>query len=161
LLAHAFLVVTRTRATSSNGRKGGRGGLTRGLGLLPLNVPEVRRLLVALVWTAPVQPGLVLAWSRWRDAIRPERDAHTTSDANVKCGWNTKRLALLLGAGSGAPSSSLSFATRTRRASSKLSWILSVQCPVCVDCAFLYVASRTAASPLWSRLLSVSLKSSR
>ena len=25
-----------------------------------------RRLLVALVWTTPVQPGLVLAWSRWR-----------------------------------------------------------------------------------------------
>ena len=47
-------------------RKGGRGGLTGELGLLPLTVPEVRRLLVALVWTAPVQPGLVLAWSRWR-----------------------------------------------------------------------------------------------
>jgi hypothetical protein len=47
-------------------RKGGRGGLTRGLGLLPLTVPEVRRLLVALVWTSPVQPGFVLAWSRWR-----------------------------------------------------------------------------------------------
>jgi ABC-type phosphate transport system permease subunit len=38
----------------------------RGPGLLPLTVPEVRRLLVALVWTAPVKPGLVLAWSRWR-----------------------------------------------------------------------------------------------
>jgi hypothetical protein len=31
-----------------------------------LTVPEVRRLLVALVWTTPVEPGLVLAWSRWR-----------------------------------------------------------------------------------------------
>jgi hypothetical protein len=29
-------------------------------------VPEVRRLLVALVWTTPSQPGFVLAWSRWR-----------------------------------------------------------------------------------------------
>jgi hypothetical protein len=29
-------------------------------------VPEVRRLLVALVWTSPIQPGFVLAWSRWR-----------------------------------------------------------------------------------------------
>jgi hypothetical protein len=66
LLAHAFLVVTRAKATTSNGHKGGPGGLTGGLGLLPLTVPEVRRLLVALVWTAPVQPGLVLAWSRWR-----------------------------------------------------------------------------------------------
>jgi hypothetical protein len=36
------------------------------LGLLPLTVPEIRRLLVALVWTTPVKPGLVLAWSRWR-----------------------------------------------------------------------------------------------
>jgi hypothetical protein len=27
---------------------------------------EVRRLLVALVWTTPVTPGFVLAWSRWR-----------------------------------------------------------------------------------------------
>ena len=66
LLAHAFLVVTRAKATSQQAHKGGRGGLTGGLGLLPLTVPEVRRLLVALVWTAPVQPGLVLAWSRWR-----------------------------------------------------------------------------------------------
>jgi hypothetical protein len=47
-------------------RKGGRGGLTSQLGLLPLTVPEVRRLLVALVWTTPIQAGLVLAWSRWR-----------------------------------------------------------------------------------------------
>jgi hypothetical protein len=46
--------------------KGGRGGLNGGLGLLPLTVPEVRRLLVALVWTTPVRPGLVLGWSRWR-----------------------------------------------------------------------------------------------
>jgi hypothetical protein len=37
-----------------------------GLSLLPLTVPEVRRLLVALVWTTPIQPGLVLAWSRGR-----------------------------------------------------------------------------------------------
>jgi hypothetical protein len=46
--------------------KGGRGGLSGGLGLLPLTVPEVRRLLVALVWTMPVEPSFVLAWSRWR-----------------------------------------------------------------------------------------------
>ena len=37
-----------------------------GLSLVPLTVPEVRRLLVALVWTTPIQPGFVLAWSRWR-----------------------------------------------------------------------------------------------
>jgi hypothetical protein len=66
LLAHAFLVVTRTTATTGDGAKGGRGGLTSQLGLLPLTVPEVRRLLVALVWTTPVQPGSGLSWSRWR-----------------------------------------------------------------------------------------------
>jgi SRSO17 transposase len=50
----------------SRAGKGGRGGVNGGLGLLPLTVPEVRRLLVALVWTTPVRPGFVLAWSRWR-----------------------------------------------------------------------------------------------
>jgi hypothetical protein len=40
--------------------------LTVGLGLVPLTVPEVRRLLVAPVWTTPIEPGFVLAWSRWR-----------------------------------------------------------------------------------------------
>ena len=38
----------------------------RRAGLLPLTVPEVRRLLVALVWPTPAEPGFVLAWSRWR-----------------------------------------------------------------------------------------------
>jgi hypothetical protein len=45
--------------------EGGRGGLTSGLGLLPLTIPEVGRLLVP--WCGqPVQPSLVLSWSRWR-----------------------------------------------------------------------------------------------
>ena len=44
--------------------------LSGGLGLLPLTVPEVRRLLVALGWTTPVRPGFVLAWSRWRRRIQ-------------------------------------------------------------------------------------------
>ena len=47
-------------------REGGIRSLAGGLGLLPLTVLEVRRLLVALVWTTPVTPGFVLAWSRWR-----------------------------------------------------------------------------------------------
>jgi hypothetical protein len=34
--------------------------------MLALTVPEVRRLLVALVWTTPLEPGFVLAWSRRR-----------------------------------------------------------------------------------------------
>jgi hypothetical protein len=66
LLAQAFLAVTRTKATTDDRAKGGCGGLTSQLGLLPLTVPEVRRLLIALVWTTPLQPGFVLAWSRWR-----------------------------------------------------------------------------------------------
>ena len=65
LLAQAFLVVTRTKATTGDRAKGMR-RLTSQLGLLPLTVPEVRRLLIALVWTTPLQPGFVLAWSRWR-----------------------------------------------------------------------------------------------
>jgi hypothetical protein len=39
----------------------GHGSLTGGLGLLPLTVPAVGRLLVALVWIIPVRPGFVLA----------------------------------------------------------------------------------------------------
>jgi len=34
--------------------------------LLPLTVPEVRRLIWRLVWQEPMQLGKVLAWSRWR-----------------------------------------------------------------------------------------------
>jgi hypothetical protein len=30
--------------------------------MLPLTVPEVRRLLVALIWPTPAEPSLVLAW---------------------------------------------------------------------------------------------------
>lgn len=34
--------------------------------LLPLTVPEVRRLLWALVWHTPPVPETVLQWSVWR-----------------------------------------------------------------------------------------------
>jgi hypothetical protein len=47
--------------------------LSGALGLLPLTVPEIRRLLVALVWTIPVQPAFVLAWSRRRHQARARR----------------------------------------------------------------------------------------
>jgi hypothetical protein len=58
-------------------RKRGRGGLTSQLGLFPLTVPEVRWLLVALIWTSPIQAGFVLAWSRWRRRHRARaRRAH-------------------------------------------------------------------------------------
>jgi len=34
--------------------------------LIPLTVPEVRRLLWHLVWRRQPPPDEVLAWSRWR-----------------------------------------------------------------------------------------------
>jgi len=34
--------------------------------LIPLTVPEVRRLLCRLVWTRPRAREHVLAWSTWR-----------------------------------------------------------------------------------------------
>jgi hypothetical protein len=34
--------------------------------LLPLTVPEVRRLLWRLVWERAPDPDAALAWSRWR-----------------------------------------------------------------------------------------------
>lgn len=40
--------------------------LPRTADLLPLTVPEVRRLLCRLVWTASPAADQVLAWSRWR-----------------------------------------------------------------------------------------------
>ena len=34
--------------------------------LIPLTVPEVRRLLWRLIWRTPPPPAFVLAWSLWR-----------------------------------------------------------------------------------------------
>jgi hypothetical protein len=34
--------------------------------LLPLTVPEVRRLLFALLWQPPPAPTHILHWSTWR-----------------------------------------------------------------------------------------------
>jgi hypothetical protein len=34
--------------------------------LLPLPVPEVRRLVWSLVWPPPVKRGHILHWSLWR-----------------------------------------------------------------------------------------------
>ncbi len=35
-------------------------------GLIPLTVPEVRRLIYRLVWMSVPPVDLILAWSRWR-----------------------------------------------------------------------------------------------
>jgi SRSO17 transposase len=58
LLAHAFLAVMRCQMmdTTADGIDD----------LLPLTVPEVRRLIWRLVWAHPVLREAVLAWSRWR-----------------------------------------------------------------------------------------------
>ena len=34
--------------------------------LIPLTVPEVRRLLTRLIWHVPPTPAHTLAWSYWR-----------------------------------------------------------------------------------------------
>ena len=44
--------------------KGGCPGLDESL--IPMTVPEVRRLLTRLVWTANHPAELVLSWSLWR-----------------------------------------------------------------------------------------------
>jgi hypothetical protein len=68
----------------------GGGGLTSQLGLLPLTVPEVRRLPIALVWTTPLQPGFVLPGHGGGVVTRLAPAADTTNDANNKCGWSTR-----------------------------------------------------------------------
>jgi hypothetical protein len=64
LLAHAFLVVTRAHAKPAAQRR--RRGLIRSPDLLPVTVPEVRRLVAALIWPPPRDPARILDWSRWR-----------------------------------------------------------------------------------------------
>jgi hypothetical protein len=34
--------------------------------LLPITVPEVRRLVYRLIWQPPPQPERILGWSVWR-----------------------------------------------------------------------------------------------
>ena len=59
MLAHAFLTVTRAASA--------KGGTPRPASeLIPLTVPEVRRLLVRLIWHRPPDTATVLNWSRWR-----------------------------------------------------------------------------------------------
>ena len=55
-----------------------------GLGLLPLTVPEVRRLLVALVWTTLSSRASCWPGHDGADATRPAPGAHTTTAANSK-----------------------------------------------------------------------------
>jgi hypothetical protein len=45
---------------------GKKGTLDLKADLLPITVPEVRRLLWHLVWARPPDPEAARAWSRWR-----------------------------------------------------------------------------------------------
>ena len=78
-------------------RKGGRGGLTSQLGLLPLTVPEVAASWWP--WCGQHRSSRAGCWPghAGADAIRPEHDAHTTSDANSKCGWSIKPVTAAFG----------------------------------------------------------------
>jgi hypothetical protein len=50
-------------------------------------VPEVRRLLVALVWTTPASLASCWPGHDGDAATKPAPAAHTINDANNKCGW--------------------------------------------------------------------------
>jgi hypothetical protein len=47
-------------------RVGKKGTVDLEADLLPLTVPELRRLLWQLVWARPPDPEAARAWSRWR-----------------------------------------------------------------------------------------------
>jgi SRSO17 transposase len=84
LLAHAFLTGVCAQ-TSSSARPPTQASETldrcwKSNSLLPLTVPEVRRLLGFLIWPFPCTVTLVLAWSWWRRCHR-----------SVACYYHTKR----------------------------------------------------------------------
>jgi hypothetical protein len=57
--------------------------------LLPLTVPEVRRLLFALVWQPPPSLDQVLHWSGWR-----RRHQARAKQAHIKHGQRRRRVRL-------------------------------------------------------------------
>jgi len=57
---------TPTSPWSARRQPGGEPPLDLAAELLPLTVPEVRRLLWGLLWARRPDPGAVLDWSRWR-----------------------------------------------------------------------------------------------
>jgi hypothetical protein len=60
MLAYAYLTVLRKAAA------GGDLGVDLQAELLPLTVPELRRLLSRLAWDRPPDPNDVIDWSNWR-----------------------------------------------------------------------------------------------
>ena len=51
---------------SGHGSGGKRGCYDSDEELIPMTVPEVRRLLTRLIWTENQLPDLILHWSWWR-----------------------------------------------------------------------------------------------
>lgn len=66
MLAQVYLAVTRYYAAKREREKGGQLGLEELEQLLPLTVPEDRRLLWCLVWSKRSAPEHVLNWPEWR-----------------------------------------------------------------------------------------------
>jgi hypothetical protein len=73
MVAHAFLTVMRAQGIPSDLRKKGEGLLpeldciqTQPGTVMPLTVPEVRRLLEKVLWQQVVPLIHVWAWSYWR-----------------------------------------------------------------------------------------------
>jgi SRSO17 transposase len=68
LLAHAYLTVLRARASAAPapGGKSAAYGRTDATALLPLTVPEVRRLVWWLVGGEAPSPHQIIGWSQWR-----------------------------------------------------------------------------------------------
>jgi len=69
MFALAYLAVVRRSAERHSAEQGALGGVDpaiRALDLLPLTVPEVRRMLAALAIKQHPEPHYVLHWSAWR-----------------------------------------------------------------------------------------------
>ena len=66
ILAHAYLAVIKLQALDQGCslERGAHADLDEGL--IPITIPEVRRLLTHLAWTVNHPAELVLSWSTWR-----------------------------------------------------------------------------------------------
>ena len=83
MLAHAYLTVIRHQVDGT-GRKGGCYGPDEEL--IPVTVPEVRRLLTRLVWTDNQPPDFILYWSWWRrrHQARAQRCHYKRRQSNLR-----------------------------------------------------------------------------
>jgi hypothetical protein len=72
--------------------KGGTRQPERRAGPAAADRTEIRRLLVALVWTTPVRLGFVLAWSKWRrrHQARARRAYYHRREQQVRLEWQRR-----------------------------------------------------------------------